>query len=87
MYLNDASLSFQFVIIYSIRCLLWNASKEQSKREIVLRFVWPYEGVQRVNEVDYDLDLLPYKMVHDVFHISILRQYSSVLAQEIPLLK
>ena len=43
---------------------------------MALRFIGPFEVVQRIGEVDYRLALPPQlSLVHDVFHLLMLRKY------------
>ena len=48
------------------------------KREkLSLRYIGPFEVLERVGAVAYRLALLPsLSSVHDVFHVSILRKYT-----------
>ena len=46
------------------------------KRKLSLRFIGPYEVLERIGPVAYRLALpLELANLHDVFHVSILRKY------------
>ena len=48
----------------------------RKKGKLALRFVGPFEVVQRIRELAYRLALPPQlSLVHDVFHVSMLRKY------------
>ena len=49
--------------------------------KLSLRFIWPFEILEKVGVVAYRLALLPSMSgVHEVFHVSILRRYTPDLA-------
>ncbi|XP_048502958.2 uncharacterized protein LOC125498734 [Beta vulgaris subsp. vulgaris] len=55
------------------------------KGKLSLKFVGPYEILERIGEVTYRLALLPeLSKVHDVFYVSQLRRYSSDPSHVIP---
>ena len=50
----------------------------EKKRKLSLRFIGPYEILERVRPVAYQLALPPkLTLLHDVFHVSMLRRYRS----------
>ena len=44
-------------------------------RKLAFRYCGPFEVVKRVEEQSYQLVLPPHLHVHDVFHVSLLKQY------------
>ena len=44
-------------------------------RKLAFRYCGPFEVVKRVGEQSYQLALPPHLHVHDVFHVSLLKQY------------
>ncbi|TYK19513.1 pol protein [Cucumis melo var. makuwa] len=48
----------------------------ENKRKLSLRFVGPFEILERIDPIAYRLALPPsFSAVHDVFHVSMLRKY------------
>ena len=46
------------------------------KGKLSLRFIGPYEVIEKVGSVAYRLALPPYlEKIHNVFHVSMLRRY------------
>ena len=55
------------------------------KGKLSLRYIWPYQIIERVGEVAYRLALPPeLARVHNVFHVSMLRRYVSDPSHIIP---
>ncbi|KAA0054735.1 pol protein [Cucumis melo var. makuwa] len=56
--------------------LMKDVLRFEKKRKLSLRFVGPFEILERVGPVAYRLALPPaFSAVHDVFHVSMLRKY------------
>jgi hypothetical protein len=53
-----------------------NFGKYKQRKKLQLRYIGPFKIVQRIGKVAYRLDL-PSELrgIHDVFHVSQLRQY------------
>ena len=62
-----------------LKVLLWRGIlRFGKKRKLSLRYVRPYESLEKVGPLAYKL-ALPRELssIHDVFHVSILRRYKS----------
>ena len=44
-------------------------------KKLAFRYYGPYEIVKRIGEQSYKLALPPHLHIHDVFHVSLLKQY------------
>ena len=48
-------------------------------KKLAYTYCGPYEIVQRTGEQSYELALSPNLHVHNVFHVSLLKQYVSII--------
>ena len=44
-------------------------------KKLAYRYCGPYEIIKRIGEQSYKLALPPHLHIHDVFHVSLLKQY------------
>ena len=52
-----------------------NLNKHNQTRKLYPKFVGPFKIVPKVNDVAYKLELPTSMPIHDVFHVSLLKQY------------
>jgi len=52
-----------------------NLNRHNQVRKLYPKFVGPFKIVGKVNDVAYKLELPPSMLIHDVFHVNLLKQY------------
>jgi hypothetical protein len=59
----------------NIRLLMRIKDSETRKEKLLPRFIGPFEIVKKISEVAFKLKLPEHFKIHDVFHVSLLREF------------
>ena len=77
---SEASFTLNQLVLLSTV----NINKHNHNRKLFPRFIGPYKITRLVNDVAYELELPTHFKIHNVFHVSLLKEYDGRRAPKTP---